>query len=100
MLFQWMHHFDVIVALLSVVPPRFQFGNRWNDKAEMVERLCIARADVPSMKRKVVASRRKVRVVHVGLPYELHSKHAPVEFACALDVGNSERKMAEAAMGN
>src|SRR5437899_299225 len=100
MMFEWMHDVDPVVALLRVTPCRFDLGDRWNDEAEMVERLGIARADAPSMKRQIVASRRKVRVVRVGLPYEFHPEHSPIEFARTLHIGNTEREMAKAAMSD
>ena len=79
-------------------PSRFYFLDTGRDESEMIEDLCVCITMTTSMKREVVASRREVSVVGVGLPHHAHAEDARVELRGALNIGNPEREMSKSAM--
>src|ERR1700692_1311245 len=81
-------------------PSRLQVGDARHDEAQMVERTRVRIARCTAMEREIVASRAQVGVVRVRLPYQAHPEHSRVELGRACDVGDPEREMAHAAIGN
>src|ERR1022692_126884 len=98
MMLQRMH--DIEATRLRPRPSSFDLGDTRRDESEMIEHLPVDGGTLAFMKREIIASGRQISVLRIGLPDELHSKNARIEFLRALDIGNLKREMAKSAMIN
>lgn len=97
MVLQRMNDFEIIC--LRPLIARLDLGNRRRDEAEMIQCLRL-RAFIglgarrcAAMEREIIASRSKVGIVGIGLPYHLQAEYVAIEFARPIDVGDAQSQM-------